>query len=79
MPKNAVWTEDVLRDAIAERTLLALTVRVGDAERHMVVEARSIARGRLRVKDTAADVERTLPLDTIMSIHPAQPPVTETA
>jgi hypothetical protein len=76
MPKNAVWTEDVLRDAIAERTLLALTVRVGDAERHMVVEARSIAGGRLRVKDTAADVERTLPLDTIMSIHPAQPPVT---
>jgi hypothetical protein len=76
MPKNAVWTEDVLRDAIAERTLLALTVRVGDAERHMVVEARSIARGRLRVKDTAADVERTLPLDTIVSIHPAQPPVT---
>jgi hypothetical protein len=76
MPKNAVWTEDVLHDAIAERTLLSLAVRVGDTERHMVVEPRSIARGRLRVKDTAADVERTLPLDTIVSIHPAQPPVT---
>ena len=76
MPTNAVWTEDVLRDAIAERTLLSLAVRVGDAERHMVVEPRSIAGGRLRVKDTAADVERTLPLDTIVSIHPAQRPVT---
>jgi len=76
MPKNAVWTEDVLQDAIAERTLLSLTVRVGDTERHMVVEPRSIAGGRLRVKDTAADVERTLPLDTIVSMHPAQPPVT---
>jgi hypothetical protein len=72
MPKNAVWTEDVLRDAIVERTLLSLTVRVADAERQMVVEPRSIAHGRLRVKDTAADVERTLPLDTIVSIHPAQ-------
>jgi len=76
MPNNAVWTEDILRDAIAERTLLSLSVRVGDAERHMVVEPRSIAGRRLRVKDTAADVERTLPLDTIVSIHPAQPSVT---
>jgi hypothetical protein len=73
MPKNAVWTEDVLHDAIAERTMLSLTVRVGDTERSMVVEPRSIAGGRLRVKDTAADVERTLPLDTIVSIYPAQP------
>jgi hypothetical protein len=76
MPTNAVWTEDVLRDAIAERTLLSLTVRIADGQRHMVVEPRSIARGRLRVKDTAADVERTLPLDTIVSIQPAQHPVT---
>jgi hypothetical protein len=76
MPNNAVWTEDVLRDAIAERTLLSLSVRVGDTERHMVVEPRSIAGRRLRVKDTAVDVERTLPLDTIVSIHPAQPSVT---
>jgi hypothetical protein len=73
MPKNAVWTEDVLHDAIAERTLLALSVRIGEAERHMVVEPQSIANGRLRVKDTAADVERTLPLDTIVSINPAKP------
>jgi hypothetical protein len=79
MPRNAVWTEDVLQDAIADRTLLVLTVRVGQTERVMVVEPQSIARGRLRVKDTAADVERTLPLDTIASIHPAQPPVTKTA
>ena len=78
MPKTAVWTEDVLHDAIAERTLLSLTIRVGDGERTMVVEPRSIAGGRLRVKDTAADVERTLPLDTIVSMHPAQRPVTET-
>ena len=76
MPHNAVWTEDVLHDAISERTLLALSVRVGDTERQMVVEPRSIAGGRLRVKDTSADVERTLPLDTIVSIHPAQPSVT---
>ncbi len=79
MPRNAVWTEDVLRDAIAERTLLALAVRVGDTERHMVVEPRSIAGGRLRVKDTAVDVERTLPLDTIVSINPAQRPLTKNA
>lgn len=76
MPTNAVWTEDVLHDAIEERTLLSLTVRVADQERVMVVEPRSIAGGRLRVKDTAADVERTLPLDTIVSMHPAQPSVT---
>ena len=76
MPTNAVWTEDVLHDAIAERTLLSLTVRVGDHERVMVVEPRSIAGGRLRVKDTAADVERTLPLDTILSMVPAQRSVT---
>ena len=79
MPRTAVWTEDVLRDAIADRTLLALTIRVGDSQRHMVVEPQSIARGRLRVKDTAADVERTLPLDTIVSMEPAQLFVDKTA
>ena len=79
MPRTAVWTEDVLRDAIADRTLLALTIRIGDSQRHMVVEPQSIARGRLRVKDTAADVERTLPLDTIVSMEPAQLFVDKTA
>lgn len=79
MSVNAVWAEDVLREAISDRTLLTLTVSARGQERKMVVEPRSIAGNRLRVKDTAADVERTLPLDTIVSIEPAQPDSTKTA
>lgn len=73
MAATAVWTEEVLRDAIAERTLLTLCIRIGDTERWMDVEPQSVSRGRLRVKDTVADVERTLPIDTIVSMAPTQP------
>jgi len=69
MPATAVWTEEVLREAIAERTKLSLCVRVGEADKWMVVEPRSVSRGRLRAKDTLGDVERTLPLSTIVSIE----------
>jgi hypothetical protein len=68
MASHAVWWEEVLRDAIAERTTLSLCVRVGDKERWMDVEPKSVSTGRLRVKDTAADVERTLPLELIIAI-----------
>lgn len=68
MASHAVWWEEVLRDAIVERTTLSLCVRVGDTERWMDVEPKSVSTGRLRVKDTAADVERTLPLELIIAI-----------
>jgi len=68
MASNAVWFEELLRDAISERTTLSLCVRLGETERWMDVEPKSVSTGRLRVKDTAADVERTLPLDLIIAI-----------
>jgi hypothetical protein len=69
MPATAVWTEEVLREAIAERTKLSLCVRFGESDRWLVVEPRSVSRGRLRAKDTLGDVERTLPLSTIVAIE----------
>ena len=68
MSHNHVWWEEIIRDAIAERTALSLCVAVGDEKRWMVVEPRSLSSGRLRVIDTVSDVERTLPVSLIVAL-----------
>jgi hypothetical protein len=79
MAETDVWTEEILRQAIADKIQLSLCVQVGDTQRWMLVEPQSVANGRLRVKDTQADVERTLPLGTIVSMEPGQPPLDKSA
>ncbi len=79
MAETDVWTEEILRQAIADKIRLSLCVQVGETQRWMLVEPQSVANGRLRVKDTQADVERTLPLGTIVSMEPGQPPLDKSA
>ena len=68
---SAVWAQEVLRQAIADKIAVSLCVRIGGQPQWMLVEPQSLANGRLRVKDSQSDMERTLPLSTIVDVDSA--------
>ena len=69
---DAAWLERELEQAVRARAVVEVVVRLPDASnRTFLLEATGIGGGRLRGLDRAADVERTLPLTSIVSVaHP---------
>ena len=51
---------------------IVVVVRMPDgSERSLTLEASGLGGGRLRGRDRGADVERTLPVSSIVSVRPA--------
>ncbi|RIJ62294.1 hypothetical protein DZG02_02435, partial [Clavibacter lycopersici] len=68
---GAAWTTRQLEVAIRAKAALHVRVRMPDGrEVDHVLEPSSVAGGRLRARDRVADVERTLPLSSIVAISP---------
>jgi hypothetical protein len=68
---DAAWTVRQLEVAIRAKAALTVRVRMPDGrEVDHVLEPASIAGGRLRARDRIADVERTLPVSSIVSLSP---------
>lgn len=68
---DAAWLERELEQAVRSHALLEVIVRLPDgATRVLTMEATGLGGGRLRGRDRAADVERTLPLSSIESARP---------
>jgi hypothetical protein len=56
---------------VRARAVIDVVVRLPDAStRTFRLEATGFGGGRLRGRDRGADVERTLPLSSIASVHP---------
>ncbi|MDN3311043.1 helicase-associated domain-containing protein [Microbacterium oryzae] len=69
---EAAWLERELESAVRARALVVVAVAMPDgAVREFTLEASGMAGGRLRGRDRAADVERTLPVALIRSVRPA--------
>lgn len=65
------WLERELDQAVRSRSEISVVVRLPDgSERTLVMEATGLGGGRLRGRDRAADVERTLPVSSIVSVSP---------
>ncbi|MEW1834311.1 helicase-associated domain-containing protein [Microbacterium sp. NPDC079995] len=68
---DAAWLERELDQAVRTRATIEITVRMPDgSSRDVTLEAAGLGGGRLRGRDRAADVERTLPLSSIVSVRP---------
>ncbi|SDQ06315.1 Helicase conserved C-terminal domain-containing protein [Curtobacterium sp. UNCCL20] len=64
------WLGRQIDLAVRGRTPIRLTVRMPDGtERPFSIVPTSIAAGRVRGRDTAADVERTLPLSLVVAVE----------
>ncbi|MBM7411692.1 hypothetical protein JOE38_001515 [Clavibacter michiganensis] len=69
---GAAWTTRQLEVAIRAKAALRVRVRMPDGrEVDHLLEPSSVAGGRLRARDRVADVERTLPLSSVVAISPA--------
>lgn len=69
---EAGWLERELEQSVRNRTEIAVTVRMPDAsERIFFLEATGLGGGRLRGRDKAADIERTLPVSSIVHVAPS--------
>lgn len=69
---DAAWLERELDQAVRARTAIVVVVRLpGGDERTFTLEASGLGGGRLRGRDRAADIERTLPVSSIVSVRPA--------
>lgn len=69
---DAAWLERELDQAVRARAVIDVTVRLPDGSARVFrLEATGLGGGRLRGRDRAADVERTLPLSHIDSVSPA--------
>jgi hypothetical protein len=67
------WLARQLDLAIRGKVALTVTVSMpGGQLQEYQLEPSSIAGGRLRARDRAADIERTLPLSSITAIDPAR-------
>lgn len=67
------WLARQLDLAIRGKVVLTVTVAMpGGQLQDYQLEPSSLAGGRLRARDRAADIERTLPLSSIQAISPAQ-------
>lgn len=68
---DAAWLERELDTAVRARAVVDVVVRLPDGStRTFRLEATGLGGGRLRGRDRGADVERTLPLSSIASVHP---------
>jgi len=66
---DAAWLERELEQAVRARAVVTLIVRLPDgSDREVTVEAAGLGGGRLRGRDRAADVERTLPISSIVAV-----------
>lgn len=66
------WLGRELEQAVRARSEIVVVVRMpDDSERSFTLEASGLGGGRLRGRDRAADIERTLPVSSIMSVRPA--------
>jgi hypothetical protein len=69
---DAAWLERELETAVRAKALLEVTVALPDgSSRTFVLEATGLGGGRLRGRDRAADVERTLPVKSITGVRSA--------
>ncbi len=69
---DAGWLERELEQAVRARAEIVVDVRMPDgSERSFTLEAAGLGGGRLRGRDRAADIERTLPVSSIVSVHAA--------
>ncbi len=69
---DGAWLMRELDQAVRARAYVTVVVRLPDAsERTFTLEATGLGGGRLRGRDRAADVERTLPVSHIVSVRPA--------
>lgn len=69
---EAGWLERELEQAVRARAEIAVVVRMPDgSERAFTLEASGLGGGRLRGRDRAADIERTLPVSSIVSVSAA--------
>lgn len=65
---DAAWLDRELEAAVRSRAVLHVTVGMPDGStRDLLLEATGLGGGRLRGRDRAADVERTLPVSSIVS------------
>ena len=69
---DAAWLGRELEQAVRMKTAIVVVVRMPDgSERSLTLEASGMGGGRLRGRDRGADVERTLPVSSIVSVRPA--------
>ena len=69
---DAAWLGRELDQAVRARATIQVAVRLPDgSERAFVLEATGLGGGRLRGRDKGADIERTLPVSSIVSVRPA--------
>ncbi|WES64796.1 helicase-associated domain-containing protein [Microbacter sp. GSS18] len=65
------WLQRELEQWVRARAEIIVTVRMPDgSERTLRMEATGLGGGRLRGRDRAADIERTLPVTSIVSVRP---------
>lgn len=65
---DAAWLGRELEQAVKARAVIEVSVRLPDGTtRDFVLEATGLGGGRLRGRDRASDVERTLPVSSIVS------------
>jgi hypothetical protein len=69
---DAAWLGRELEQAVRTKSEIVVVVRMPDgSERSLTLEASGLGGGRLRGRDRNADVERTLPVSSIVSVQPA--------
>ncbi len=69
---DAAWLGRELEQAVRTKSVIVVVVRMPDgSERSLTLEASGLGGGRLRGRDRGADVERTLPVSSIVSVRPA--------
>ncbi|UNK71806.1 helicase-associated domain-containing protein [Microbacterium sp. H1-D42] len=67
---DAAWLDRELEAAVRARALVVVEVGMPDgSSRELTLEASGVGGGRLRGRDRAADVERTLPVRSIRSVR----------
>lgn len=71
---DAAWLERELEAAVRTKAVLLVEVGMPDGStRELLLEASGLGGGRLRGRDRAADVERTLPIKSIRSARVVDP------
>lgn len=69
---DGAWLDRELDRAVRTRAIVIVAVRLPDgSQRELTLEATGMGGGRLRGRDRGADVERTLPVSSIVSVRPA--------
>ncbi|SFS17364.1 Helicase conserved C-terminal domain-containing protein [Microbacterium sp. cf046] len=66
---DAAWLGRELEQAVRNKSVIVVVVKMPDgSERSLTLEASGLGGGRLRGRDKAADVERTLPVSSIVAV-----------